>query len=264
MDLFAKNFSFGNQELSSEYALVAFDDPGTAKETALQTTTNKSSITPYRSQVSLYGVQYEDVIKFEVSIIRCDQDTFKTEEIDTFYSWILSPITYQPFTITDYPDTNYHQGIVYYAICIGYEEFRIGTQVKGLKFYFECDAPYGYAPTETTNFSSTASTTIKINNTSDELVDYYPLIKIKSNATGKVTLKTDKYPSEVMELQVLQDQELTIDNESGTITDNMELFSFEDDFNLTWIHLAPGENTITITGNVTGSIECTYIRKRGV
>lgn len=265
MELFAKKFSFGNQELSSEYALVAFNDPGTTKETALQITTNKSSITPYRPQVSLYGVQYEDVMKFEVSIIRCDHDSFTTDEIDNFYAWILAPTIYQTFTITDYPDTNYHQRIIYYAICTGHDEFRIGTQIKGLKFYFECDAPYGYAPVETANFTSASTTTITINNTSDETqIDYYPIINLKSNSTGEVTIKTDRYPDEIMKLQVLQSQELTIDNESGTITDNMDMFSFEDDFNLTWIHLAPGENKISITGNVTGSFECTYIRKRGV
>lgn len=264
MDLFAKSFTFAGTTLSDEYFICTFESPSTTYESSIKRSTNTSDITPYRSTTFLYGSQYQDVMKFNVSLTKPDKSIFSPSEVDSLVNWLLGPMTYQDFTVLDFDGEKYHENIIYHAFCTGYDTFRVGTAINGMIFSFECDAPYGYAPTETTNFSSTTSTTIKINNTSDELVDYYPLIKIKSNATGKITLKTDKYPSEVMELQVLQNQELAIDNESGTITDNMELFSFEDDFNLTWIHLAPGENTITITGNVTGSIECTYIRKRGV
>ena len=67
-----------------------------------------------------------------------------------------------------------------------------------------------------------------------------------------------------MILKVLQRQKLTIDNAAGTIVDNMNMFRFEDDFNLTWIHLRHGENKISITGNVSGTIQCSFIRKRGI
>ena len=41
------------------------------------------------------------------------------------------------------------------------------------------------------------------------------------------------------------------------------MFDFEDT-NLEWLHLAPGINTITVSGNITGSIEFQCVRKRGI
>ena len=138
MNLFAKSFTFGGKSLSADYYMCAFEDEGVIKETALRTETNKTVLTPYRSQLSLYGIQYENPITFEISIIRADEAAFTISEISEFYNWLLSPITYQDFIVQDFDGEDYHKDIIYHSICIGHDEFRIGTAVKGLKFYFEC------------------------------------------------------------------------------------------------------------------------------
>lgn len=263
MNLFAKSFTFGGKSLSADYYMCAFEDEGVIKETALRTETNKTVLTPYRSQLSLYGIQYENPITFEISIIRADEAAFTISEISEFYNWLLSPITYQDFTVQDFDGEDYHKDIIYHSICIGHDEFRIGTAVKGLKFYFECDAPYGYTSTISTPFS--VNDIVTIDNTSDETqIDIYPLITLSCNAREQVTIYNSVYPNEKMTLQVLQGQKLTIDNAAGIIVDNTNMFSFENDFNLTWVHLRHGENKISITGNVSGTIQCSFIRKRGI
>ena len=263
MDLFAKSFSFAGTTLADKYYICTFETPSKTLESAIKRTVNKTKIIPYRSSTSLYGVQYQDVMKFNISLTKPDKSIFSPSEVDSLVDWLLGPTTYQNLTILDFDGENYHENIIYHAICTGYDTFRVGTGINGRIFSWECDAPYGYSPTTSTPF--TANDIVSINNTSDETqIDYYPIITLSCNATEQVIIYNSVYPEEKMILKVLQGQKLTIDNAAGTIIDNMNMFRFEDDFNLTWIHLAPGDNKLSITGNVTGSIECAYIRKRGV
>ena len=263
MNLMAESIIFNGKMLPVGFVLCSFESSDTTRETGIKLTTNKSALTPFRNKVNLYSVQYEDVLKFSISLIKCNGEKISDYEYMELVDWLTSPVTYCPLTVIDFPDVSYHSEVIYYAVCTGYNEFVV-NDVYGLTFNFECNAPYGFSPTQIYKFSG--GTPIKINNLTEEFsTDIYPVVTIDCKSTETITIRNDQYPDEVMSLDVLKGQTLTIDNESGMFTDSFKIFTFDElNFNLTWLHLAPGINTITVSGNVTGSIEFQCVRKRGI
>lgn len=263
MNLMAESFTFNGVSLPKGYVLCAFESVDTIHETSIKLNTNKSKITPFRPQASLYNVQYKDVIAFSVSLMKCNSEKISDNEYISLTEWLLSPVTYCSFTVIDYPEITYHQNVIYNAICVGYDEFVVNGNVYGLTFSFECDSPYGYSPEQSYDF--TGNTPFMINNKTEELSeDIYPEIELHCNSTEGVAIKNNSYPEEMMTLKVLEGQTLTIDNKHGLIKDNLDMFNFGTDTNLMWIHLAPGINSITVFGDVTGTIKYRYVRKRGI
>lgn len=261
MNLLAESIIFNGKMLPVGFVLCSFESSDTTRETGIKLTANKSAITPFRNKTNLYSVQYEDVLKFSISLIKCNGEKISDYEYTELVDWLTSPVTYCPLTVIDFPDVSYHSEVIYYAVCTGYNEFVV-DDVYGLIFNFECDSPYGYSPIQTYKF--TGGSSVKVNNLSEEsYIDVYPILTLNCKSTETVNIKNDRYPDEVMSLKVLNGQTLTIDNKNGLITDNLNMFTF-DDFNLTWLHLAPEINTITVSGNVTGSIEFQCVRKRGI
>ena len=264
MSVFGKKFTF-NGTSSDKYNLVmcAIDSVDITRETALNLTLNKGELNPYRDTPNLYSSQYADVLKFDMTILKCDTSLISPAEEREIIDWLTSPLSYSLLTIDDDDTSNgYHEDVEYFVKAINISEIVPQGDVTGLTVSFECNAPYGFSPLQTTAFSSTSSTTISIENISDELYkDYYPTIFLKAGATGTVTFKNNKYPDQIMEVKVNNAQQLTIDCQNGDIDDNTGLFDYETGTNLVWLRLAHGINQITITGNCTGEFRCRYIRK---
>ena len=267
MDVFGKYYTF-NGISSSKYnvMLCSFESSYLDRETGLNYETNRTDITVNKPTVQVYNKKYSDVLQFDITLIRNNQEEFSAAERREIVSWMTSPDSPTLFTITDCEDdgVKYHENIEYFCVCVGCSE-KFVNGVVGLVFSMECNAPYGFSPIETTNFISTTSTTVTINNTSDELNQYYyPIITVRATGNGTVKFTNNQFPDESMEIQMVTGQSLTIDNMLGNIVDESDLFDYSTDTNLVWLKLKHGENKITITGNATGSIKCRYVRKVGI
>lgn len=261
IDLIAKSFTYNGRSLDSKYALGSFDTNDILKETSIKYNTNKTAITPFRSRVGLYSTQFADVLTFEVTILKCNNELLTETEIVDLVDW-LTPMVYHDFIVVDFPESTYHKNIIYHAVSLGYDEYIAQGGIVALKFYFECDAPYGFAPEVTYEF--TGGVPITIDNKKDDYMDTYPVIHMTCGSREEVSFRNNQYPEEVMKLQVKSGQVLTIDTQLGIIEDTLDIFDFGKDTNLVWLHLAKGTNIITITGNVTGTITYQNLRKRGI
>lgn len=268
LSVYGKTFNFNGQS-SDVFNLVLcdFDTPSPTKETGLNLTINKGAIIPGRPLPNFYTAQYTDVLKFQMSFIKCNMEPFSQNEYRQVAQWLHSPASYSLLYIEDDDTDDYHHEIEYFAKCTGLTEYGLTGTVYGFTATFECNAPYGFSPEEVTAFSSSTghNAIISINNTSDETSqDYYPIVEIKCTSTGKVQITNNKYSSEIFTLEMNLNQQLNIDNRLGIIEDSLNLFDFSTDTNLNWLHLAPGINQITIIGNATGNIRCRYPRKVGI
>lgn len=265
MSIYGKNFMYDGKS-SSDYNVVLceFDTVKATKDTAITYKINRSNLTPYKSVANTYNRSYEDVLKFDIGICKCDGKKFTLEEREEIVSWITSPISPTLFTVTDYTINDpYHDSVEYFCNAVSYSEFMPTANVSGLLFSMECNTPYAFSSEQKTAFSE--NSTITIYNSSDEKYqDYYPTIELTGISTGKVSFTNNKYPDDVMEINVLKGQKLTIDNKYGKITDDSNQFDFSKDTNLVWLRLAPGINKITIKGNVKGTFKCRYVRKVGI
>lgn len=266
MNVYGKSFSYaGKRSTDYEVILCSFEIPDTMHDTAINLTVNKSELSPNRNVVNYYNRKYTDVLKFSIGICKCQGEKFLEAERREIVGWLTSLKGYHLFHVQDFTDSNYHQDIDYFATCVGYKEFIPNSDINGLSFDFECNAPYGFTPEEITNFDIAATGTLTINNTSDEWnEDYYPVMEIEGKATETITITNAAYPKTVIELKIKNGQRLLIDNQNGDITDNVGIFDYSTDTNLKWLRLKHGENVITIDGNVKGCIKCRYIRKVGI
>lgn len=266
MNLYAKSFTYDGI-CSSDYdvILVSFESSNeTNRETGITYQTQRSDATFNRDFINYYGRKFGDPLKFTVSLVKESGEAFSDKEYTDIVSWITSPKVPTLFTVEDYDGDTYHNGLEYFAVCTSFNECKM-ADVVGLTFQFECDRSYPITSEQT--YSFTAPCTITINNTSEDLYsDCYPIIYVESSEFGEQTIqiKNENYPNDAMTLKVKGGQKLTIDNQSGDITDNLGLFNYATDTNLTWIHLKRGENKINITGKTTGEFRCRYVRKRGI
>lgn len=269
MDVFAKQIEFDGVNLTEQYGvtLASFDMPNDKRETGISYEINSGDISYYRPVANYYNKRYREPLKFNITFIKMCRDTnyFSMDEQRKIVRIITSPTDYRLLRILDYDDSSYHYGIEYDCICTDYQEVHINNQIVGLTFSFQCDAPYGYYNEVSTSFNTSSSTTITIDNYSDEREAlYYPKIEITSNSTGTVTIKNEQIPGNDMQLKVYNGQTLYIDCEDHSISDDIDMFNFSTDINLKWLSLLPGENKITIMGNVSGKITCRYPRKIGI
>lgn len=263
MNVFGKSFSFNNKKLSDEYVICSFSDISSRYDTAINYNINRGDISPSKEKPGFYSKSFSDVLSFEVSIMRKDEVFFSRAEREKLIMWIDSPLTHRLFTLEDYAGDDYHKDIEYFAICKQYIEHRLGNHTFGITFSFECDSPHGYTPELSLSFIS--GVPIEIENTSlDTEKDYYPTLMLRANSNTEVTIKNNHYPDEPMLLKMLAAQQLIVDCAYRDILDDMDMFSYETDTNLRWLHLKQGKNIITVTGDVLGEIKCRFARKGGI
>lgn len=270
MNVYGESFTFDTfNSKTYNLALCSMDSTDTIKESIFTWTVNKGEINPNRHRPNYYNIKPSDVLSFDITVIKCDGTSFSPSERRDIIQKMTSPLSHSLLRIKDFSDGyQYHADIYFRAIVIGYSEIVPVGDISGMKFTFECDSPYGYIDYELiqTNTDNADIFSFDIQNDSDDLYrDYYPTFRLKAASTGLVTITNLNYPDEVMRLNVHNGQELLIDCEQGDIQDlNVDLFNYETDTNLVWIHLSHGMNTIEVSGLDEIIVKCTFNRKVGI
>ena len=81
--------------------MCAIDSVDITRETALNLTLNKGELNPYRDTPNLYSSQYADVLKFDMTILKCDTSLISPAEEREIIDWLTSPLSYSLLTIDD-------------------------------------------------------------------------------------------------------------------------------------------------------------------
>ena len=261
MELLSKSFNYNGIELPSDYMVISYNSLNPMRSNVVSRTVHKGSLTPYRDSPHFYEVSHADVLKIDISLMRKDEKPLMREEREFLLGWLNRPRSYEKLVVSDWSRTDYHEDTEYFILPTGFDEFSRHSLIYGYVFHFEANAPYGFMPEEEYPIVD-GSVTI----TNPSLVDdyYYPTIELKCKDRETVTIQNVTTNESAMFLNVLPGQELVIDNQNGDITDNLFQFDYGTDTNLLWIYLAPGENELSITGNVEGSVKCRFPRKVGV
>ena len=261
MELLAKSINFNGTELSKDYAIVSYGAMATQRDNVINQSTLRGNITPYRDVSHFYGLNHTEPLQFDLSLMRRDEKPLTNTERDTLIHWLCGPHDFCKLTVTDWSFSDYHKDIEYFVVCTGYSEFSHNTKIWGYTFHFEANAPYGFTPEYTYELSGGK---VEIENLSIDDTPYYPTIELDCTKEETVKIENTAVPGTILTLHVYKGQHLTIDCDMGDITDNIEMFDYGEDSNLTWIYLVPGTNTINVTGSVTGTITCQYPRKVGI
>ncbi len=273
MNVYGKSFEYNNIS-SEEYdvMLCSFESStGTERNTGISYDILSGDITPHRAIPNFYFRKYNEPLSFTIELCKktCNGSDryFSTQEQKQIVKWLTGTKDFSKLKVVDFDSSDYHNNINYYCICTSYSESVINDKIICLYFEFKCNAPYAFYEENVIPFHSTNEqpALFLVENYSDEISDdYYPILELTAQSTGEVTIVNDIYPEDKMILSLKNGQDLVIDCFEADIVDNLGLFEYNTDTNLKWIRLSPGENHITITGDVTGNIKCQYPRKVGI
>lgn len=215
----------------------------------------KNEITMNRPIISHFGIKYDDVLSFPVTIAKCNGKYFTRDEISKINKYLTSAKTPRLLRVEDYH--NYFDedaDIIDYFGCFTNVEFKTVSETAGIKFTFTCNAPYGFSKIKTHIFScNNLEENIIVN--SDEIEEYiYPSYVIKTKEPGEITVKNITDNNEVT--YILEGNSVynfnsylcTVDKDGEDIF--LEDIGFTDDvIDIYWLRLLDGVNKLQFTGN---------------
>jgi len=249
--------SFGN------LILCTFDSQTERKTQAKET--YKGETNPWRDIPAYYADKYAVPLTAALTLAKANGAPFSGEEARKIRSWLISPTGYRLLEIDD--GNGSYEDIEFFTKFTASRERVYTGNTDALSFDLECNAPYGHTKERKAAFSPNSTITIR-NDSDDTERDCYPVIHITPAATGTVKIVNEAFPGEVMQLKVLSKNNVVVDNQRKTISDDLDRFDFANDFNsnlnFTWIRLAHGTNKITVTGDCSGYFTYRFIRMVGI
>jgi len=206
-----------------------------------------------------YGVRFENKLEldmvFGVNQRRLDEGKYLDRyELDEIASWLTGHEEYLWLDVEQ--EDMLH--VRYKVICQKLDIVDYEMIPMALKASFVCDSPYGYLAEEIYTYTISGTRNISFFNKSCINGYFMPELEItQTGGTFSITNATDgnrvfsltSYPSSVSSIQV--------DNEHGIITNNQDLNLYPY-FNYKFFRLKRGYNQLTVRGNGTLKIRCTF------
>lgn len=282
MILFGRDFEFNGKTLSSFGGKVTRVDGDTSITSGLSRTIQKGETSLYRRRPNHFGTVYDDVLTFDVSIIKgsytdvtSNSSLFVRDEVRRINRWLTSPTLPKKIRSFNFAENNNevysYYGVVtniaYDAVCLSDGDFvpQIITAT------FQCDSPYAWKENQLK--LKDGEHTIYVDD--DELEGYvYPLIKITPNNTSGVGTRRFMWRNrddgnKEINLTIASNRIVYLDCQKMKIYDEIGLVTFEDmgigelgEFYLP--RLVSGNNRIVISGNVNVDVSWEEAKKVGV
>lgn len=252
------------------------DIPGSSKKII------KGDTSVYKTVANEYGNMYDDVLEFEYSLIKLNDELITPAEQRVIETWLTSPKLSQYLQLynLECEDGNVTAGdrvAIYCGTFVETEWIPCGDGYIGLNFTFQCDSPYAWQFNEETRYITGSDiSTIEIN--SDETHEYiYPRLTFTALNDGDEPILHDiDFTFHVSDPDDLQSQftmttqinkEIIMDCKSCRITDNAgNLFRYDDlgwgDIgNIYWPRFYNGFNSFDISTdeNVTIKVVISYM-----
>jgi phage-related protein len=201
---------------------------------------------PNRHTPYFFGVQKQPLeFTLTLSTLNTPWNAAKRLEVAT---WLIHE-DYKPFISAD------NANKIYYVICTNAVELMTGSGDLGyIVVNFRSKYPWAMTPVvETTDVAVTGGTNITMTNSSNLVQYYYPEMEFTTGtgvtavsftnvtAGNRVTAFTNLYAGETIYLNNERKQ---------IITDVPSTYRYSN-FNKNWLYLLPGENTITVSADIT-------------
>lgn len=228
-----KDFEYDGKRLS-DFNSVLSSDSGNGVQTvnAGNTIDFQTVELPFLKKVKTTKNKYGEMLTATLSIVKnpCDSRYVYTQnEANGIYRW-LNRMEFASFTPI-YEDENWSQ--VFYHASFNVSTKRIGNDIVGFDLEMITDAPFAYYKEMV--FSKTAvtsSNTLAFNDSSDEAGYQYPVVTIKCNAAGTLTLSNAADPdNDVVVKNCLKNEVITFSGDTKSISSSVAHTTLYDDFN---------------------------------
>lgn len=208
---------------------------------------------------TLYGTKYTSVANVKITVIKQNGEDFYLQECRDAYRWL----TGNPEA--SWMDLYVGDEVKYRLLCTiqDVKPQKLDARTVGLNIYCESLSPWAYSPLVTLPYSISGSTTIEINNESDDLYTPVYMKTVYENTSGNSLVINNTSIGEKTEISNLDINEVvTLDN-NMMITSDKPSKVFGNSFNFTWPRLKAGINELNITGTGDITFEYCYAIKMG-
>jgi phage-related protein len=184
------------------------------------------------------------------------EDAFDKDKLYQIGNWLFQN-TYKPFISDDNTDK------ILYCMATSKVDFITNGLNEGyIDVEFKCKYPYAFLPTSIQAFNlstNTTTTNIQLGNFSNVNDYYYPEIEITLVDTAtSVSLMNLSDGGRITALTGLSTGEtIYINNSKKQLISSTGLYKF-DSFNLNWLRLVTGQNTIQVTGKCIINVRCNF------
>lgn len=259
MGIIAESFVFnGESSADHDLLMVSFDDNDDTKVYSKELI--KDDPTMYRPSIVYRGCRYSSPIQFKIDVCKPMGEHFTIDEYKALMRWFSADEPKKIYFTN--PANPIYANVHFYGQFTDIGRFDHNGEVAGLKMVFETTTPYGFSSDEPITITSETLATQIVQNTSDENKEYYPVVKIKSLDNQIISITNTSDGNRTTTLRMVTDQTIVLDFYSGICEDTTGVFTL-DDFNLVWVRLIPGENSLSVIGNCIVTIDCEFPRLVG-
>lgn len=266
--MYAKNFTYNGTSLSSlnsNYLVAAFDSDTDDEYTMASRSIERTEIKYDQPLTYDYGAIDQEVLTFDVNIIKNSDTPISNSEMRELVGWLMSPVVPKWARFTGCSDT-YFNDLYFKGRFVSARSRNIGESRRiGATFTFENIAPYAFTEEYTyimTTSEGTAATTIENYGTSVGKT-ILPTITIRANSAGNVTIRNSADSSQdAFSIYLLAGQTVTI-RDHNCFTGS-KLFPFSNLNNYNWPVIKDGLNPITVTGDATVTIKVRFYEAIGI
>jgi len=213
-----------------------------------------------------YGVNVNSEKVFSLTLT---SDTYLSDiQVDDVLTWLTGHTQYK---YLEYEGIN--KNLRYKCFINKVEVVHINGKPMGFTLDIECDGQFGYQYPETSQYSLSNDTKIRILNKSSYNGYYLPLVEIKFvGDTKKISIKNNNENNREMAFDfsdfVYEDGKdliIKIDNKNKIITSNYDELNPYSYFNMRFIRLLRGNNNFDIAtdGQCEMKVTCEFLRKVG-
>lgn len=261
MAFWGKAFVF-NDFPCEEFGLMLYDigNETQGEGTFASTVSIVEEVVGARWKPWFYGVRYEkklqmDII-FGVDERRLDKEKYLDRyEIDEIASWLTGHDKYLWLEI-EQEDMEY---VRYHCMISELSIVSYGNIPWAMKASVICDSPYAYLYPQEFTYAINGTQTIEFLNESSHNGYYMPILEIKMNGGGSISItnETDKGRTFKLTNVPAAASDILVNNDTCVITNNADLNLYPY-FNFKFFRLVRGYNTLSITGNCTLTIRCEF------
>lgn len=261
MAFWGKAFVF-NDFPCEEFGLMLYDigNETQGEGTFASTVSIVEEVVGARWKPWFYGVRYEkklqmDII-FGVDERRLDKEKYLDRyEIDEIASWLTGHDKYLWLEI-EQEDMEY---VRYHCMISELSIVSYGNIPWAMKASVICDSPYAYLYPQEFTYAINGTQKIEFLNESSHNGYYMPVLEIKMNGGGSITItnETDKGRTFRLTNVPAAVSDILVNNDTCVITNNADLNLYPY-FNFKFFRLVRGYNTLSITGNCTLTIRCEF------
>lgn len=258
--MYALDFEYDGKYLSSfGFIICDFNFSDGVNDTTAGSTITFNKVPRNHGKIySLSSTQYDECITTTFDICK-DPDIYDLEDMEISeieYRDIMRWLNQREFCkFSVITDIDSEHELCYFQASFNIEKLKISEKLYGLRLTMETDKPFGYGHEQIINLKFTSGNTSKTyTDNSDEIGSVYPVVVIKCNQSGNLTIRNELLNCTTIIQNCKSGEVITLHGDTQIITTSLQSHDICNDFNYDFFRI--GNTKDSRSNLITSSLAC--------